>query len=554
MFFNGYVRKVRLLYKTRKRQRYELQYSDQKRRYLKHYIKFKETCALFSYFAYMKLFTASQIKACDAYTIHSSGITSIELMERAASKCVEWLTTYCPRESVFIILCGTGNNGGDGLAITRMLHRLGYGAKAFLLKLSENLSEDCNTNLQRLQKLNEEIIAVLEPDSFIKDLPPNIIIVDAIFGTGLNRNAEGWIADFIEYINELPNRKIAIDIPSGVPADSIPAPEHIMFRADDTLSFQFYKRSFLHPETGRYAGNIHLLDIGLNKTFIQATHTNYQAVEAGLATEILKRRDPFSNKGTHGEALIVAGSYGMIGASVLAVKAALRSGAGKVRAFIPECGYNILQSSAPEAMCTTKGEKYISTITGWNEAAAIGIGPGLGTQEYTARTFADFIHACKQPIVVDADGLNLLAKQPDLLSKLPEDSILTPHPKEFERLFGKSINSMMQLEQARTQAMRYNIYIILKGHYTAIVTPEGMCWYNLTGNAGMATGGSGDVLTGIITGMLAQGYTSYEASILGVYLHGLAGDIAAEKMSQEAMIAGDIIDCLGLAFLQCRNH
>jgi hydroxyethylthiazole kinase-like uncharacterized protein yjeF len=501
----------------------------------------------------MKIFTSSQIKACDAYTIYASGITSLELMERAAGKCAEWLMHNMSKDAVFIVLCGTGNNGGDGLALTRLLHRQGYGAKAFLLQFSPELSGDCKTNLIRLQNMDAELVTVLQPGSFITDIPSNIIIIDAILGTGLNRPAEGWVAEFMEHINQLPNKKIAIDIPSGMPADNIPDTEAAILRAEHTLSFQFYKRSFLHIETGQLAGKIHLLDIDLHQTFISSTQTNYQTIDEAKMKEIYKPRDPFSNKGTYGNALVIGGSYGMIGAVVLATRAALRSGAGKVRTFIPECGYDIIQSSVPEAMCLTKGEKYITSINGWNGSDAIGIGPGLGTQEYTGRAFADFIQTCKQPIVIDADALNLLAKQPELLHKLPEGSILTPHPKEFERLFGMSLNSMQQLEQARTQAMRYNVYIVLKGHYTAVVTPEGECWYNTTGNAGMATGGSGDVLTGLLTGLRAQGYNSYEAALLGVYLHGLAGDIAATTHSQEAMIAGDIIDNLGKAFLSIAN-
>jgi NAD(P)H-hydrate epimerase len=500
-------------------------------------------------FCLMKIFTAAQIKACDAYTIHASGITSVELMERAAGKCAEWLMLHMPKDAVYIVLCGTGNNGGDGLALTRMLNRQGYGAKAFLLHFSPELSDDCRANLARLQNIDAELISILQSGSFITDIPSNIIIIDAILGTGLNRPAEGWVAEFITHINQLPNKKIAIDIPSGMPADNIPDNEAPILKAEHTLSFQFYKRSFLHPEMGRLAGDVHILDIGLHKTFISSTQTNYQTIDIEKIKELYKPRDQFSNKGTYGDALLVGGSYGMMGAITLAAKAALRAGAGKVKAFIPECGYNIIQTAVPEAMCQTKGEKHITSISGWNEAKAIGIGPGLGTQEYTARAFTDFIQACKQPVVIDADGLNLLAKQPELLHKLPEQSVLTPHPKEFERLFGKSTNSMQQLEQARTQAMRYNIYIALKGHYTAAVTPEGECWYNTTGNAGMATGGSGDVLTGILTGLMAQGYNSYEAVLLSVYLHGLAGDIAAATHSQEAMIAGDIIDNLGKAFL-----
>lgn len=496
----------------------------------------------------MKIFTASQIRACDAYTIHASSISSLELMERASTRCVEWILNNVPKDSVFIVLCGTGNNGGDGLAVTRMLHRMGYGAKAFLLKFNETLSEDCNHNLHRLEKMGEDLVSVLEPGSFIADLPEHIIIIDAILGTGLNRAPDEWVQEFISHINDLPNRKIAIDIPSGMPADNIPANEKSILKVEDTLSFQFYKRSFLHPETGRLAGNIHILDIGLHATFIASTHSNYNAIEESTIKALYHSRDPFSNKGTFGDALIIGGSYGMIGAMVLASKAAVRAGAGKVRVFIPECGYNILQSTVPEVMCTTKGEKQVSNMSGWESAKAIGIGPGLGTQDYTAKAFADFIDACKQPVVIDADALNILAKQPELLHKLPPHSILTPHPKEFERLFGKSVDSMLQLEHARTQAMKYNIYIVLKGHYTTVITPEGESWYNMTGNAGMASGGSGDVLTGIITGLLAQGYDSYAASIIGVYLHGLAGDFAAEKQSQEAMMASDIIENMGKAY------
>jgi hydroxyethylthiazole kinase-like uncharacterized protein yjeF len=496
----------------------------------------------------MKVFTAAQIKACDAYTIHASSISSLDLMERAAARCVEWLVMNTPKDSVFVVLCGTGNNGGDGLVITRMLHRQGYGAKAFLLKFSENLSEDCSANLERLLKTDNNIVSTLEPGSFITDIPPNIIVVDAILGTGLNRQAEGWVADFIHGINQLPNTKIAIDIPSGMPADSIPAEDAAILKVDHTLSFQFYKRSFLHPETGRQAGRVHILDIGLHETFISSTQTNYRIIDKEYVQSLYKPRDPFAHKGDHGLAVLIGGSYGMMGAVTLATKAALRSGAGKVKAIIPECGYNIIQTLAPEAMCITRGEKYVTTINNWNEATAIGIGPGLGTQEVTARTFAHFIDACKQPIVVDADGLNILSGQEELVHKLPKDSILTPHRKEYEKLFGKTVNSMLQLEHARTQAMRFNIYIVLKGHHTAIVTPEGECWYNVTGNAGMATGGTGDVLTGLITGLLAQGYDSNAAAILGVYLHGVAGDIAAQKNSEEALIAGDIIDNLGVAF------
>jgi ADP-dependent NAD(P)H-hydrate dehydratase / NAD(P)H-hydrate epimerase len=496
----------------------------------------------------MKIFSASQIQACDAYTIHSNGISSVDLMERAATACVDYIKDHYTTGTLFVVLCGTGNNGGDGLAITRLLHKEGYGAKAFLLMMNDTLSHDCQVNYERLVMIDKTLVETLQMGTFIADIPPNIVVIDAILGTGITRPPKGWLADFIQGINQLPNTKIAIDLPSGLPADNVPDSGSAVIMANDTLSFQFYKRSFFHPEAEAFRGNIHILDIGLNATFIAGTHTHYNTIDRDTILSIYHPRPPFAHKGNFGNAWLVGGSYGKMGAVVLAAQAALRAGAGIVTGLIPECGYTILQTAFPEALCQTNGDEHITAIEGWEDAHAIGIGPGLGMHEDTASAFAEFIDTCKMPVVLDADALNLLAKHQDLLNKIPADSILTPHPKEYTRLFGTSPDSMLQLEGARTHAMRYNVYIVLKGHHTAIVTPEGECWYNMTGNAGMATGGSGDVLTGIITGLLAQGYTSREAAILGVYLHGLAGDIAATVASQEAMIAGDITAYLGKAF------
>ena len=497
----------------------------------------------------MKIFSAAQIRACDAYTIHAEAIQSSDLMERAAIKCVTWIKDHFSKDALFVILCGTGNNGGDGLAIARLLHQRGYGVKAFLLQFSKDLSPDCGANLQRLQSIDAGLVSIVAQDTFITDIPSNIVIIDAILGTGLNRPVEGWVADFIHNINQLPNRKVAIDIPSGLPADIIPDKDMAVLQVQDTLSFQFYKRSFLHPEFGTFAGDVHILDIQLNKTFIESTHSQYRTIEEADVKAIYKPRSAFSHKGTYGSALVVGGSYGKMGAAMLSTKAALHAGAGLVTALIPGYGYHILQTAVPEAMCLTSGERAIEKIDGWEKMSAIGIGPGMGTDDKTAAALAVFIDACKQPVVIDADALNIISKQQDLLPKLPKGSVITPHPKEFSRLFGTNTNSMIQVDHARIQAMRYNINIVLKGHHTAVITTEGECWYNMTGNAGMATGGAGDVLTGIITGLLAQGYEPHQAAMLGVYLHGLAGDLAAKELSQEALIAGDIINYLGKAFL-----
>jgi ADP-dependent NAD(P)H-hydrate dehydratase / NAD(P)H-hydrate epimerase len=496
----------------------------------------------------MKIFTAAQIKACDAYTIRASGIHSEELMERAAGKCVSWIKDHLPKDTLFVVLCGTGNNGGDGLAITRLLHQCGFGVKAFLLKFSKELSPDSQANLQRLQNIGKDLVNIVAPETFITDIPAHIVIIDAILGTGLSRPPTGWLAGFISHINQLPNKKIAIDIPSGLPADIIPDDDAIVLKANVTLSFQFYKRSFLHPEAAKYAGHISLLDIGLDKTFINATGTQYKTIDQEDIEAIYRPRNAFAHKGDYGHALIAGGSYGKMGAVTLCAKAALKAGAGLVTALVPRCGYHILQTAVPEVMCQTSGDKIIEGIGEWENRNAIGIGPGIGTDTETARALSAFIDECRQPIVIDADALNIIAKHPDLLAKLPKGSVLTPHPKEFTRLFGENTNSMIQVDHARIQAMRYNINIILKGHHTAVITTEGECWYNMTGNAGMAKGGTGDILTGIITGLIAQRYQPHEAAIFGVYLHGLAGDLAAEAHSKESLTATDIINYLGKAF------
>lgn len=501
----------------------------------------------------MKLFSAAQIKACDAFTIQAAGISSIELMERAAAACVQWMDANCPPQSLFLVLCGMGNNGGDGLAIARMLHHKGYGAKAFVLKYGDTFSEDAYTNLQRLQQEGPELAGLLQPGTFITDVPGDIIIIDALLGTGINRPVTGWLADFIEKINRLPNRKISVDMPSGMSADEITGKNAVVLKASDTLSFQFYKRAMLHPESGAAAGNIQILDIGLDPSFIQNTHTHYYTITPVTVRGLYRKRQAYSHKGTYGSVLMAGGSYGMAGAVMLATQAALRSGAGKVTALTPSCAYVPLQAAVPEAMCRVSGEEHITAIRDWESFSAIGLGPGMGMARETITAFSRFIETCTLPLVLDADALNILGRHPEMLPRIPAGTIITPHPKEFERMFGPAHNSMQQLELARTQAMRYNIFIVLKGHHTVVVTPEGDCWYNLTGNAGMATGGSGDVLCGVIAGLLAQQYDAYTACVLGVYLHGLAGDLAAADMGQEALVAGDIIRYLGKAFLTLQS-
>lgn len=483
------------------------------------------------------------------HTIAATQIRSIDLMERAAAKCSDWLINHLPKDSLFIVLCGTGNNGGDGLALTRMLHNMGYGAKAFLLQYSKELSTDCHANLLKLQQTDEHLLTRVPIDTFITDIPPHIIIVDAILGTGLNRPIDGWLALFVAHINQLPNRKIAIDLPTGLPANNVPEANSEVMTVNDTLSFQLYKRSVLHPEGGHHAGKLHIMDIGLNKQYISTTPTNYYIIDQTAIKNIYQPRKTFSHKGTYGTALLIGGSYGMAGAICLSANAAGRIGAGKVKAIIPSVCYPIFQTLASEAMCNTSGEKYIDKITVDDSRKSIGIGPGMGTEHSSLQALEYLLDTVKHPMVIDADALNLLAKHKDLLHRLPAGSVLTPHPKEYERLFGASPDTMLRLEHARTQAMRYNVVIVLKDSHTIVVLPNGTCHYNLSGTPALATGGTGDVLMGMITGLLAQGYEPPQAAMLGVYLHGIAGQLAANNLGQEALLASDVVNKIGAAYL-----
>jgi len=501
----------------------------------------------------MKIFTARQIKECDAFTIQREGISAHTLMERAAGKCCEWiLQQFNPRTPV-LVLCGMGDNGGDGLALTRMLLQEGFSAKAIVLRHTSQFSPDASENFKLLHQLAPDNVHILEEGLFVTELPQHIILIDAILGTGLSRPLTGWMASFVAEINELPNTRIAIDIPTGLYADGLPEINAPVLRADHTLSFQFYKRTYLHEEAALFTGMVHILDIGLNERFIEDTHSRYHIIDEDTIRAIYRPRPRFAHKGTFGKAMLIGGSYGKIGAITLSAEAALRAGAGLVFVLAPGCGYNIIQSCVPEAMFLQAGNDHISRIELPDHPVTVGIGPGMGTHEDTRKILHAFLSESDKPVVLDADALNIIAANSEWLNHLPKDSILTPHPKEFERLFGPARNTMLQTELARTKAMKYNIYIILKGHHTAVITPEGACWYNTNGNPGMATGGSGDVLTGMVTSLLAQGYTPGEAAILGVYIHGLAGDIAAGRLSEEALTAGDIIGHIGSAFLSLKN-
>lgn len=497
----------------------------------------------------MEIFSAEQIRAWDQFTIANEPIASIDLMERAAESCFSWLERQGYLDCSFSIYCGKGNNGGDGLALARMLSDQDCPVIVHILEFGHKGTDDFQANLARLHATPVEVRFIQGQDNLLP-VPEGHILIDALLGTGLSRKLEGVTELVVQHMNQSGNEIIAIDIPSGLFVDRS-SKGNTVIHASHTLSFQCYKLAFLMPENAASVGQLHILDIGLHKGYLKNTVSELELVDLDMIKTIFRPRQRFAHKGNFGHALLIAGSYGKMGAALLASRSCLRSGAGLLTCHTPACGYDILQTALPEAMILTDpDEKINTTFTGeLSVYSVIGIGPGIGTAPRTKALLETILRSYKKPVVLDADALNILGANPSLFFLLPPYSILTPHPKEFERLFGQAEDDFARLQLASEKARDHQCVIVLKGHYTFIAMPGGKGYFNSTGNPGMAKGGTGDSLTGIITSLLSQGYSSGEAALLGVYLHGLAGDLAAESLSQESMLATDLIDHLGKAFL-----
>ncbi|MBN2521459.1 MAG: NAD(P)H-hydrate dehydratase [Bacteroidales bacterium] len=502
----------------------------------------------------MKIFSSAQVREIDAYTIKNEPIPSIDLMERAALRLFEWISNKFKTSYCFKIFAGPGNNGGDVLALARMLAVNNYKVEVFILKLKE-LSNDAKINYTRLQEQNLAFIKCIETEKDFPVIYDDEIIIDGLFGSGLDRPLSGMVSSLVKYLNTKTNCVISIDIPSGLfGEDNCKNDKNSIIKAEYTLSFQFPKLSFLFPENDIYIGKWEILPIGLHNEIIAKIPSHRFYFQEDDIARNLKHRSKFSHKGNYGHALLISGSYGKMGAAVLASKACLRTGVGLLTAHIPKSGYNIIQTAVPEAMASIDiSDSYFTDCPETAIYSAVGVGPGIGLEKPTQKAFSGLLGKTKSPLVVDADGLNILAENKELLILLPENSILTPHPKEFERLAGKSSDNYSQLNLLLNFSKEYNVFVILKRAHTVIACPDGTCYFNSTGNPGMATGGSGDVLTGIILSLLAQDYNPKFAAIIGVYLHGLAGDIAAFKIGKESLIAGDIIEFLPEAFLKIKG-
>ena len=500
----------------------------------------------------MKILSADQIRQTDTYTIKHEDIKSIDLMRRAAEACFDWILENLDiKESKVHIFCGKGNNGGDGLVIAQLLSEKNIKTTVYIVDFSDNASADFLTNLKISEKKNVEIKTLKSAD-FNIDYSTKDLVIDAIFGTGLKRPVSGWVKEVITKMNHLPNMILSIDIPSGLFCEFNHDNDfEAIVKADITLSFQQPKLAFVLEESGVFCGDWFVLDIGLNSEFIDKLDSQYYCITEDEAWLMLKERDKYSHKGDFGHALIAAGSKGKMGAAVLASKACLRSGVGLLTAYIPDCGYTVFQTAVPEVMCfTSQTGNY---LTGFpedhNQFKTIGIGPGIGTSKETADMLRDIISKRTDPLVLDADALNILALEKELLKKLPKNSILTPHPGEFRRLAGEWTTDKEKLELQKKFTEKYGVIVVLKGHHTCITAPNDKIYFNTSGNPGMATGGSGDVLLGIITALLASSYTPWEASCLGTFLHGRSGDLAAMKLGEDSMVSGDLIEYLPQAFL-----
>ena len=491
----------------------------------------------------MKIFSPAQVRAWDAYTIAHEPIASLNLMNRASRVFADWLMGHFPdtTQPVYVFV-GPGNNGGDGLAVARMLHQSFYPVKVFVCALTDQVS----ANFAAQRDILPKGVDVLDGFDLLKtglEGSPQVI-VDALFGSGLNRPLEGKWVQLIDLLNHTTIPIFAIDIPSGLAADRTSTGACV--RATRTLSFETPKLAFMLPENADRVGAWSVASIGLHPAYAQETETPFYYLTQADIGSFFKKRAKFSHKGSFGHALLLAGSYGKIGAAVLSATACKRSGVGLLTIHAPTCGYDILQTTVPEAMCTPGlGAEYLENLPDLTPYKAIGIGPGIGTNPATAVMLEQLLRSVQVPLVLDADALNLLSEHPDWWRLVPRNTVLTPHPGEFARLFGKTANDFERLDLLRQKAQEHGVFILLKGANTAIATPDGACWFNSTGNPGMATGGSGDVLTGILTGLLAQGYAPLDACRLGVWAHGYAGDLAAAELSEEALLAGDLVAYLG---------
>lgn len=498
----------------------------------------------------MKIFDVKQLAEADKVTMEKQNISSLELMERAAGLVFEDIHSKLQSAQIPIkVFCGIGNNGGDGLVIGRLLLEHGYQVTMYVVNYSNNRSDNFLQNYDRVKDVTNDWPKLLKSENDFPEIGKNDFVIDAIFGIGLNRALENWVGKLVEHINASNAFVLSVDMPSGLFSDKIPTQEDRVIKANVTISFQAPKFVFFLPQTSDYVGDLQVIDIGLDREYLIKTPSNIQLINKEEAKAMFQPRKNNTHKGNYGHTLIIGGSYGKLGSIVLAATAALRTGAGLVSVYVPKCGYDILQISVPEAMVLTdENDQELITIDFELDPAVICFGMGAGTSSKTALALEGLLKKTKNAMVIDADGLNILSNYKDYLSLLPENSVLTPHPKELERLIGSWQDDFDKLEKAKKFTIEYKVILVIKGAHTMVISGENI-YINNTGNPGMATAGSGDVLSGVIAGLISQKYDTLTAAVFGVYLHGRTGDILADKKSYQGLISGDIANNMGEGYL-----
>lgn len=499
----------------------------------------------------MKIYSPEQMRKADEATMQTHQISSSQLMEHAATQIFNLLHQRLQGAPIPIhVFCGLGNNGGDGLVISRLLQEHGYHVKTYIVNFSDNRSALFLEKYDRLKSVSKEWPIQLKCEEDFPEIRKEDMVIDAIFGIGLNRPIVPWVTSLIKHINNSRCFTLSVDVPSGLYSNKAPDDREGVIYASVTVTFQLPKLVFFLPETGQYTQELEVIDIGLDRNFIMSTPGVAELISKNEVLALYRPRHKFAHKGSYGHSLLIGGSYGKIGSVQLATKACLRSGAGLVTAYLPECGYDSLQTAIPEAMVITDEEDdYLTKITLEKHYNAIGIGVGMGTAEKTIAAFADFLRSNKSPLVIDADAINMIGIASELLENIPPKTVFTPHPKELQHLIGTWKDDFEKLEKTKEFSSKYDCVVVIKGANTITVYKEDL-YVNTSGNPGMATAGSGDVLTGVITGMISQGYDPVTAAVFGVYLHGSAGDIALQQRGYQGLIAGDIIEHIGHSFIE----
>ncbi|MCE3228073.1 MAG: dehydrogenase [Bacteroidetes bacterium] len=498
----------------------------------------------------MKILSAEQIKAVDEYTIANEPVSSAELMERAAMFCTRRLMRLITDESRVIVVCGKGNNGGDGLVIARLLMDRGFDTTVFIIEHRNDFSADAQINYDSFKsKSPEKIFHISTIDEFkVHFKGDDAIVIDAIFGNGLNKPVSGIAAEVIQSMNESFRKIISVDVPSGLFIDNSSIENEAVIRSLVTFTFQFPKLAFLFPENKHYVPEFEIVDIGLHQGGISLQPTNYYYLTKEDLLPLLRKRMKFDHKGTYGHSLLVAGSQGKSGAAIISAKACMRSGAGLLTVHSNKETLNALLNHLPEAMGSEDRDAEKITEIDPERYTAIAFGPGIGTHEDTQTVLKKLLNYYKGKLVIDADGLNILSENKTWLNFLPPGTILTPHPKEFERLVGESENEFERLKILKQFSLKYNCIVVLKGAHSAVAMPDGNVFFNSSGNPSLAKAGSGDGLTGIILGLLSRGYNAPQAAIIGTYIHGYAADLCLKKMSMESVLISDVINQLPKAF------